>query len=295
MKISIIMTSYNYADFIKQGIDSVLSQTYKNWELIIVDDGSKDNSLEIIKNYTKNHGNIYLYTHPNNENKGLSKSIQLGLQKTTGKYVAFLESDDYWENSYLEEKIKVLEKHLEVKFIFNTVKFFGDDEVVEKYRNNTLVNELERTKSDTYHWIFCSFFNMSVVATLSSVLVDKKVLKECDFDAPYDVFTDWWLYHQIAMKHKMYCINKELTYWHLHKKSYSNEKYDAINQQKKEDFYKKLYQNYILNLNLLKINPFKKIILLIFLCIKWITVPFKVNKIFRGKINEFHDWILSII
>jgi len=72
-KFSIIMASYNYAGYISQGIESVINQTYQNFELIIVDDGSVDNSVEIIKSYCEKDNRIKLYCH--NKNRGLSKQI----------------------------------------------------------------------------------------------------------------------------------------------------------------------------------------------------------------------------
>ena len=95
---TIIMTSYNYDQYIDAAIDSVISQTHKDWELIIVDDGSQDNSLNIINEYVEKHpGKIKLFTHPGNANKGIKASYELGFSKSTGEFAAFLESDDLWE------------------------------------------------------------------------------------------------------------------------------------------------------------------------------------------------------
>lgn len=73
--VSIIIPSFNYEKYITQTIESVINQTYTNWELIIVDDGSKDNSKEIIKDYCAKDNRIRLYTHENNQNLGLKKLL----------------------------------------------------------------------------------------------------------------------------------------------------------------------------------------------------------------------------
>ena len=79
MKISIFTASYNAEKTIKETIESVLNQTHNDWELIIVDDGSRDNSLEIIKSYCQKDERMKLYTHKDDINKGLKETVKFGL------------------------------------------------------------------------------------------------------------------------------------------------------------------------------------------------------------------------
>ena len=81
--ISIITTSYNYSEYISETIKSVQAQTYSDWELIIVDDASTDNSVEIIRNFCQNDKRIKLICH--DKNKGLAKAIQTGLKYAKGE------------------------------------------------------------------------------------------------------------------------------------------------------------------------------------------------------------------
>lgn len=94
---SIIMPTYNRGKTISNAIDSIINQTYKNFEIIIIDDGSTDNTEEIIKNYSDSRL-IYLKT----ENGGVSKARNLGLLKKKGEYTFFLDSDNTWKKNYLE-------------------------------------------------------------------------------------------------------------------------------------------------------------------------------------------------
>ncbi|MCL6414696.1 glycosyltransferase [Aestuariirhabdus sp. Z084] len=100
--ISIIMPSYNSAEYIAHSIESVLSQTYPNWELLLVDDGSSDNSLSIIESYLKD-SRIKLLSQ---QHKGAAKARNLALQEAKGDYVAFLDSDDWWEAEFLQDMLK---------------------------------------------------------------------------------------------------------------------------------------------------------------------------------------------
>ena len=109
--ISIVTASYNYEDYIKETIESVIAQSYQNWELIIVDDGSKDNSINVINEYCQKDSRIKLYTHENNSNKGLAQTLQYGIKLSSGKYVAFLESDDTITPDCLEKKANVISEN----------------------------------------------------------------------------------------------------------------------------------------------------------------------------------------
>lgn len=105
--VSIIMPSYNTAKFISKTIESVLEQTYKNWELLIVDDCSTDNTDEIVSKYDDDRI-IYL---KNKKNSGAAVSRNKALKNAKGKWIAFLDSDDLWYPTKLEEQIKYMKKN----------------------------------------------------------------------------------------------------------------------------------------------------------------------------------------
>ena len=103
--VSIIMPSYNTAKYIVNAIHSVLQQTYSNWELIIVDDCSTDNTDEIIKPFLVDDRIIYL---KNEKNSGAAISRNRALREAKGRWIAFLDSDDLWLPEKLEHQIKFM-------------------------------------------------------------------------------------------------------------------------------------------------------------------------------------------
>ena len=105
MKVSIIMPVYNCERFIADSINSVLSQTYTNFELIIIDDGSKDNSRKIIKEYALKDERIKAFY---NENHGVSYTRNYGIDHADGEYIAFIDADDIYKKRYLEEMCRVI-------------------------------------------------------------------------------------------------------------------------------------------------------------------------------------------
>ena len=105
--VSIIMPSYNTAKYIKNSIESILNQTYKNWELLIVDDCSTDNTDEIVSAYLSDDRIKYL---KNEKNSGAAISRNYALREAKGKWIAFLDSDDVWHPEKLERQIAFMEE-----------------------------------------------------------------------------------------------------------------------------------------------------------------------------------------
>ncbi|MCO7355473.1 glycosyltransferase family 2 protein [Riemerella anatipestifer] len=100
---SIITPVYNSADYLKKCINSVLAQTQKSWELLLIDDGSTDDSLSICEYFGKNHENILVYSQ---ENRGVSAARNLGIERSRGKYLCFIDSDDWVDEDYLENFVR---------------------------------------------------------------------------------------------------------------------------------------------------------------------------------------------
>jgi hypothetical protein len=148
-KVSVIIPNYNYETYIRETIDSAIAQTYKNWEIIIVDDGSTDNSVNIIKEYAERYpGKIRVFTHPGGGNRGIVQTYKYALSLADGDYVAFLEADDIWDEKCLESKVAVLNKHKDVLLVYSDVHMFGDQEKrITRIKKNlhVLVGKRERT------------------------------------------------------------------------------------------------------------------------------------------------------
>lgn len=107
--VSIIMPAFNAEKFIDSAVNSVMNQTYKNWELLIIDDCSKDDTYKIISKYASNDRRIIILE--NEVNSGAAISRNKGIDKATGKYIAFLDSDDVWFDSKLSKQISYMEKN----------------------------------------------------------------------------------------------------------------------------------------------------------------------------------------
>ncbi|WP_354668745.1 glycosyltransferase family 2 protein [uncultured Bacteroides sp.] len=116
--VSIVTPMYNGEKYVEETINSVLQQTYSNWEMIIVDDGSKDNSSFIVEEYSKKDRRIKLLRQ---NNAGSSAARNNGLRHVQGRYVCFLDSDDFWEPNFLETQLKFI-KEKKSAIVFSSYK-----------------------------------------------------------------------------------------------------------------------------------------------------------------------------
>jgi len=121
-KVSIIIPSYNSAGFVREAVDSALSQTYKNIEIVIVDDGSTDGTKKILEPYIKSGKIKYIYQ----ANKGLSGARNAGIRNSTGDYVALLDADDIFLPKKIEEQVAYLESHSDCDVSYCDLYHFWD-------------------------------------------------------------------------------------------------------------------------------------------------------------------------
>ena len=129
-KISVILTVYNRSSFLSRCIGSLINQNFSDWELIAIDDGSTDNSLEILKNYEMNFFNIKVLHQA--ENQKIAKSRNKGIFLSSGRYITFLDSDDEYEESHLLKRFEYMKLHPNVDLLYGGVKIIGNEYVRDK-------------------------------------------------------------------------------------------------------------------------------------------------------------------
>ncbi len=123
--VSAIIPFLNAERFLGEAIESVFLQTYDNWELLLIDDGSTDASVHVAEKYVRRYPNkIFSFEHPGHKNLGLPRSRNLGLQKARGVYVALLDADDVWLPSKLEEQVKILESHPDAGMVYGRSQYW---------------------------------------------------------------------------------------------------------------------------------------------------------------------------
>ena len=127
------MATYNGEKYLREQIDSILKQTFKDWKLIIRDDGSKDKTIEILNEYEKKDKRIKVL-QDNKGNLGVAKNFEELLKNSSGEYVMFSDQDDYWMKNKIEKYIKVLEK-LDKENLKNPLLIHSNSYVCDKNLN----------------------------------------------------------------------------------------------------------------------------------------------------------------
>ena len=138
MKVTIIITSYNKVDYLKESIDSALNQKYKDFELLIIDDGSSDNSLEIIESYSE-EPRIRILTQ---ENKGVIYTRNRAINEAKGDYILQLDGDDKLGVDFLSESVPILEKESQVSIVYFGTEFIGEKSGVWNLGDYSLKKQL---------------------------------------------------------------------------------------------------------------------------------------------------------
>jgi len=227
VKVSVLMPVYNAAKYLKKAIDSILSQNYKDWELIIINDGSTDNSAEIVNGYTDER--IRYLENP--VNLGLIKTLNKGIDYCRGKYIARMDADDISLPDRLGRQVAFLDTHPDYLMCGTNAAVINDqDERIGKIRNFTDNNFLQ------IHLLF------SVPFVHPSTMIRREVLQNNKYNEQYRHVEDYELWCRIARQGKIANLKKELFEyrWHdtnvsvVHNKTQEELKDKIILEQLKE-------------------------------------------------------------
>ena len=207
-KVSIVLPTYNGSKYIRQSIDSCLNQTYKNIELIIVDDSSTDDTPEIIKTYKDER--IRYIRH--DKNKGLSHALNTGFAKATGKYLAWTSDDNYYVKEAIEKMLFFL-RDKNFPFVYCDFYRFKDSQPsclrVEKRPESPEIEKVNVVGA-------CFLYSKKI----------KEVIGNFDPDTALAEDYDYWI--RVSKKFSMYHLAEPLYYYREHTKSLSLSKYYEV-------------------------------------------------------------------
>lgn len=211
--VSIVLSTYNRARTIKEAVDSILRQTYTDFELIIVDDGSTDDTLELLHSYED--ARIRLF--PFRENQYYCIAANFGIRQARGEYVAFATSDDLWEPEKLRLQIDYLEKRAECGACFTISDVINEtgEKTDEEFR--MLSGLLLRNYHTRKEWIQRFIFEGNCLCHPSAV-VRKTVLDDVgDYNLLFCQSADMDLWLRIIRKYQIHVINKKLVCYRCYK------------------------------------------------------------------------------
>ncbi|RJP28761.1 MAG: glycosyltransferase [Candidatus Omnitrophota bacterium] len=204
-KISVIIPTYNRANYISVAIHSVLNQTYHNWEIIVIDDGSNDSTKEVIRPYLDNISYFY------QNNQGEASARNIGINRSKGEFIAFLDSDDLWLPDKLKIQISRLESNDQLSLTYCRAKMIDSHGIFMGYKPTT-------PALSTRDFLYGARLPMTV-------LVKRKVFDEVglfDTNIKVGVDTDLWL--RLSMDHKIDYLDEPLAVIRAHNDNISIDK-----------------------------------------------------------------------
>lgn len=202
--VSVVIPAYNAALFIKEAIESVLNQTYMNFEIIVIDDGSIDNQNEIIRTLMEKDDRIkYFYQ----ENSGVSTARNHGILISKGEYLAFLDADDVWLPDNLELKIRKFESG-EFGLVHSSAKIIDDKSNIT---GQSIIGKEGDLLEDMLVW------KETCIPGPSSILVKKEVIKEVGhFDINLSTAADQDFFLRTCAKFKIGMVDKSTWNYRIH-------------------------------------------------------------------------------
>ena len=270
--ISVIMPTYNRGYVISNAIDSILNQSYANFELIIVDDCSSDNTEEIVRSYQKKDKRI-IYIKLD-RNSGANYARNIGLKKATGDYITFQDSDDISLSNRLETEMNVL-KSEDVDWVFSSFRKINGKKKIIIPKKQIKEEEIAET---------LLFKNLITTQVLFS---KRKIFDEVKFDDNLPRFQDWDLAIRISKKYRGKHINKVLLDMYIQNDSITK------NPQKGKIALKLIKEKYINDLNRKQLaRLYCRIGLFEMLCDEDATINFKKSIIYEKNIKYIIIFIL---
>lgn len=196
-KISVIIPCYNNELYIGRSIESVLSQDYPNIEVIVVDDGSTDNSKEVIHNYAVK----YIYQ----ENRGCSYARNVGANYSTGKYLVFLDADDWLLDNALNINVAYLMENEEAAFVAGSYQFFYQS-------RNVFDDRLISLHKDPY----LGLLNINFIGMIATVMFRKNIFDDFKFNDKLKVCEDYDLFLRICRNYEVICHQELIAVYRIY-------------------------------------------------------------------------------
>tara|TARA_B100000780_G_C21098673_1_gene443256 strand:- start:804 stop:1709 length:906 start_codon:yes stop_codon:yes gene_type:complete len=207
-KVSILMNCYNSDLYLKESIDSVMSQSYSDWEIIFWDNQSTDNSADIIKKY--NDKRIKYFYAPSHTSLYIGRS--LALRHCEGKYLAFLDCDDLWMIDKLEEQVNIFENNKKVALVHSNTIFFNSDTKKEK-----ILNSKKRISGYIFEENILNYqFSLETVMVRMSTIVDNSI----NF-GDFNMIGDRDFLSMVCFYGDVHYIDKILGKWRIHANNFS--------------------------------------------------------------------------
>ena len=205
-KVSVLIPAYNYAHYLTEAIESALAQTFEDFELIIIDNCSTDNTKEIVYNYAKEDSRVIFME--NNENIGMFRNYNQALLHAKGEYIKFLNADDKFEPTLLEKFVKILDEHQDVSIVTSHRQYFQNGSDIQKTDFSGMQNGKEM--------ILLALSKINFIGEPTTVMFRKKNLNLGLFDTSLIFFADLDMWLRQLSVGNLYIVDEVLSFVRKH-------------------------------------------------------------------------------
>jgi serine acetyltransferase len=203
VNISVIVTAYNYGRFISSCIESVLCQTYRYFEIVLVDDGSTDNTEQIIQKYKS----LPFFKYIKQENKGQACAKNRGIRESHGDLIAFLDADDLWREDKLEKQVSLFQGHPDLGLVYSRAILIGEDSAFLDFRYSGKF--LKPQRGSVTKWLFLDNF-----VWFSSCIVRRECFDRFGlFDETLKMGIDWDRWLRISVDYQFEYVDDDLLFY----------------------------------------------------------------------------------
>ena len=225
-KVSVIIPNYNYAQYVGEAVESVMNQSYKDIEIVVVNNGSTDNSLEVLEKYSKK---IHLI---NQENLGQSGARKTGLERASGDYIAFLDADDKWDPQKIEKQMLLFTPKVEL--VYCGINLFSENS------QSVIATEIPTFRGSCTD-AFIEYPGVSIVLSGESTSIFTRSLlnKVGGFDPELNSAAGWDFFRRCSKFSEFDFVPQPLINYRLHSSNMSNSSQNTIMDIRRA--YKKLF------------------------------------------------------
>jgi glycosyltransferase involved in cell wall biosynthesis len=207
------MPCFNHAQFLRDSVGGILWQTYTDFELIIVDDGSSDNSWEIIQGFAGCDPRIRAFRHESN--LGASKSRNDALRVAQGKFIGFCDADDIWEPDKLRVQVNLLQNQPEFDVVYCDTIIVDENGLPTEQR----FSECFPPPKPASGWLFRKLIRRNFMNTQSVLMRNECLERVGHFDEDLKVLEDWWYWIRVSRNHRLLYSPEPLARYRVHSKN----------------------------------------------------------------------------
>ncbi len=205
--VSIGIPSYNHEKYISETIESILNQTFQDFEIIITDDGSSDKTVEMIKNFSDPRIKLFLFE----ENQGACKALNNCINHSKGKYFAYVSSDDVWEHTKLEKQVKYLDENLSIPAVFTKVKIIDEDGGPFSVKNHPYCKVFDQENRSRSEWLKHFFYRGNCICH-PSIMIRKEIYEEIGYyNERMANLPDFDMWIRLCLKYDLHILDEKLT------------------------------------------------------------------------------------